>query len=85
MSKFKFQVKWKEELIVIGEGGQFILELPMGVLSVYLPSESTWQLKAPEWARNSYIELKDELESWCIENKAKLIIEETASVDFDGK
>ncbi len=44
MSKFKFQPRWKEELVVTGDGGQFILELPMGVLSAYLPTESAWIL-----------------------------------------
>ncbi|MCH8498603.1 MAG: hypothetical protein LAT63_08995 [Marinobacter sp.] len=85
MSKFQFQPRWKEELVVTGDGGQFILELPMGVLSAYLPTESAWEAKSPEWARNQYVELKQELEEWCKKNKAKFYIDETAGVGVEGK
>ena len=84
MGKFKFQPRWKEELVVTGDGGQFILELPMGVLSAYLPTESAWKSKSPEWAQNQYAELKQELEKWCKENKAKFYIDETAGVGIEG-
>jgi hypothetical protein len=85
MSKFMFQPRWKEELVVTGDGGQFILELPMGVLAAYLPTESAWKTKSPAWARNQYAELKQELEEWCKENKAKFYIDETAGVGIEGK
>ena len=85
MNKFKFQSRWKEELIVVGKGGEFILEHPMGILSVYLPSENVWKNKSLEWAKNYYCELSKELEQWCIDNKVKFVIDETAGVGFDGK
>ena len=85
MSKFKFQPRWKEELVVTGDGGQFILELPMGVLSAYLPTELAWKLKSPEWAKNQYFELRQELEAWCKENGAEFCIDETAGVWIEGK
>jgi hypothetical protein len=47
---FQFKPRWKEELVVSGPGGSFVLELPMGVLSAYLPTEETWRSKAPAWA-----------------------------------
>ena len=85
MSKFKFQQRWKEELMVMGDGGQFLLELPMGVLSVYFPTESAWKAKSPEWAKDQYSELKHELEEWSLKNKAILHVNETAGVGIDGK
>jgi len=85
MHKFKFQARWKEELVVTGDSGQFVLELPMGVLSAFLPTELAWKSKSPEWARNQYTKLKLELEEWCKENKAKLYIDETAGVGIEGK
>jgi len=81
---FTFQPRWKEELVVTGPGGQFVLELPMGILSAYLPTESAWQEKAPDWAKDSYSQLKSELEAWCSENKAKFYIEEDAGVCVNG-
>jgi hypothetical protein len=45
------QPRWEEELVVTGTGGSFILELPMGILSAYLPAEHVWKKKAPEWAK----------------------------------
>ena len=71
--------------MVRGVGGEFILELPMGILTAYLPTEAAWQNKSPEWAKDLYFDLKKELEFWCIENKAKFVIDETAAVVIDGK
>ena len=83
MGKFKFQAKWKEELIVTGEGGHFILDLPMGILSAYLPTEKAWKTKSPDWAKDYYIELKEELERWCFKNNAQLVVDETAYVGWE--
>jgi hypothetical protein len=80
VSTFKFQPRWKEELVCTGPGGTFVLELPMGVLSAYLPTETAWQSKAPAWARDLWPVLKEELEAWCLANKATFVIDETASV-----
>lgn len=80
MHTFEFQARWKEELVCTGPGGNVILELPMGILSAYLPTEEVWRTKAPGWARGLWPVLKEELEAWCIKNKAKLVIDETATV-----
>ncbi|WP_281214356.1 hypothetical protein [Shewanella insulae] len=80
MSIFKFQTRWKEELVVTGPGGSFILELPMGILSAYLPTQSAWEQKGPSWARDLWPQLKQELEAWCVENKAQFIIDESAGI-----
>lgn len=77
---FKFQPKWKEELVVNGPGGSFVLELMMGKLSAYLPSEHEWASRAPQWAVGLWPQLKLELEHWCIQNATVLYIEPDAQV-----
>lgn len=77
---FKFQPRWKEELVVTGPGGSFVLELPMGGLTAYLPPQNVWREVAPEWAKDLWPVLKTELEEWCKKNKADFHIDETASV-----
>lgn len=77
---FSFQPRWKEELVVTGPGGTFVLELPMGILSAYLPTEPVWREKAPAWATDLWPVLKAELEQWCLNNKANLYIDETAGI-----
>lgn len=78
---FEFKPRWKEELVVTSKDGSFVLELPMGVLSAYLPTQDAWREKSPVWAKESWVDLKQELEVWCRENNAKLIIDATANVD----
>jgi hypothetical protein len=80
MSTFKFQARWKEELVCTGPGGSFVLELPMGVLSAYLPTEEEWRRRAPAWARHHWRELHDELQEWCKKVGAKFIVDETAQI-----
>ena len=80
MSIFKFEPRWKEELVVTGFGGSFILELPMGEFSAYLPTQTAWERKAPTWAKDLWPQLKQELEAWCVKNKAQFLVDETAGV-----
>ena len=77
---FRFEPRWKEELVVTGPGGAFVLELPMGILSAYLPTEEVWSQVGPLWALDLWPILKTELEAWCVANKARFHIDETAGV-----
>jgi hypothetical protein len=77
---FCFQPRWKEELVVTASGGSFVLELSMGMLSVYLPTEAEWQRRAPGWAISLWPNLKAELEAWCRENNSALCIDASADV-----
>lgn len=77
---FKFQPRWKEELVVTGPRGRLVLELPMGQLTAYLPTENVWRDLAPDWAVELWPELKAELELWCAANQARFRIDPTASV-----
>ena len=80
MDVFRFSPRWKEELVVSGPGGSFILELPMGVLTAYLPTEEAFRVRAPEWARELWPQLRRELEAWCKANAAGFVIDATAAV-----
>lgn len=77
---FQFTARWKEELVVMGPGGPFILELPMGVLTACLPTERVWPAVAPVWATELWPVLKAELEQWCAANGAALQVDPTATV-----
>lgn len=80
MSTFRFEPRWKEELVCTGPGGSFILYLPMGVLTALLPTEEEWQRRAPEWARDMWPQLHRDLQAWCRQNRAQLVIEPSAVV-----
>lgn len=84
MAVFTFKPRWKEELICTGPGGSFILELSMGILSAYLPTETGWSAKSPPWARELWPVLKLELEEWCSRNGARFFIDESAAVWWDA-
>ncbi|MDP3660291.1 hypothetical protein [Phenylobacterium sp.] len=77
---FRFEPRWKEELVVTGPGGAFVLQLPMGVLSACLPTEGAWRSQAPAWAADLWPQLRSELGRWCEQNDARLLIEENAGV-----
>jgi hypothetical protein len=81
---FSFSPRWKEELVCEGAGGSFVLELPMGVLSAYLPTEAAWTETGPPWARDLWPQLRTELEAWCDANDARLYIDATARVFEDS-
>lgn len=80
MAVFRFLPRWKEELAVTGPGGSFALELAMGRLTAYLPTEEAFRLKAPEWARELWPLLHDELRQWCRENDAGFVVDASAPV-----
>jgi len=49
------------------DGHTFIVELTMGVLTVYFPSQSKWDASAPDWAKNQWervIPLNVEERAW---------------------
>lgn len=73
---FQFSPRWKEEVLVSGVGGSFVLDLTMGVMTAYLPNEENWKQNGPVWARELWPVLRDELEDWCRANNAQLIIDD---------
>ncbi len=75
---FRFEGRWKEELVVTGSAGKFILVLAGNV--VYLPPESVWPSLAPTWAADLWARLNVELENWVSARGATLQIDPTATV-----
>ena len=82
-SKVQFQPKWKEELVCTMDGKSFVIELTMGVLTVYFPTQSKWEASAPEWAMQQWTRVEHDLSAWCAEQKIPLVIEEHTSVQFE--
>ncbi|MET3724466.1 hypothetical protein [Sphingomonas trueperi] len=76
---FQFRPEWKERLVVTGPGGAFELDLPMGVLSAHLPSAVTWAETAPDWARDLWPVLHEELAQWCLDHGADLYVSHAAT------
>lgn len=77
---FAFQARWKEELVCSCSEGSFVLEMPMGIVSVYLPSQDQWLVKAPAWAKGYWAALHTHLSQWCAEHNFPLYIEDSAHV-----
>ncbi len=80
---FQFQSRWKEELVVTGPGGSFVLEMPIGILSVYLPTAAVWPGLAPAWAKDLWPALHGELADWCRQANARLCIDASATVQLN--
>lgn len=77
---FTFLPRWKEELVCSSSLGEVILEMPMGVPSIYLPTEAVWQDSAPEWARPHWKSIHLQLKAWCALHDLPLFVDDTASV-----
>lgn len=77
---FQFQPRWKEELLVTGPGGAFLLDFPMGVLAANLPSAAAWAEVAPDWARELWPALHEELTAWCLGHDVDLYVSHAATV-----
>jgi hypothetical protein len=78
--EFIFRTRWKEELICSNPLGDLILEMPMGIPAIYLPTKAAWQASAPEWARPYWDSLHTQLKSWCALHDFPLVVDSTASV-----
>ena len=77
---FHFAPRWKEELVVTGPGGSFILSFWMGIPTVNIPPEAEWRKRAPHWVQPLWTTLYEELAVWCQANNATLEVEKGASV-----
>ncbi len=66
---YKFQARWKEELVCSGPMGEFILDLPMGILTVCIPDKNVWDAKFPGF---DFDDFKRQVEAWALNNNAKL-------------
>ena len=76
----KFQPRWKEELVCTSQASAFVLEMPMGVVSVYYPTEAAWTDRAPKWAAPFWDEIQQQLRAWCVAQNIPLYIDDRAQV-----
>ncbi|MCW1913405.1 hypothetical protein OJ996_07465 [Luteolibacter sp. GHJ8] len=82
-SKVQFNPRWKEELVCMMDGRQFIIEMTMGVYTAYLPSEAKWEQAAPEWAAGQWERVRADAAAWCEGQKMPLVIEDRAWIHFE--
>lgn len=66
---YKFQARWKEELVCVGPMGEFILDFFMGIPTVCIPDQNVWDAKYPGF---DYKDFKRQVEAWSVRNNAKL-------------
>lgn len=77
---FTFRPQWKEELVCSCQLGEFILEMPMGVPSVYIPTQAAWQDRAPMWARPYWSSVHVQLMDWCTNHGFPLHVDDSANI-----
>jgi len=80
----KYHPKWKETLVGSIEENIFYVEMTMGTLHVYFPTEEAWNASAPLWARDKWEAAKEAAKDWCREQNIPLTIDNAAWVDFIG-
>jgi hypothetical protein len=78
----QFQPRWKEELVCTLAGQSFVVELTMGVLTVYFPTQAKWEVAAPAWAKPQWARVHQDLTQWCAQQKIPLRITDDAWVSF---
>jgi hypothetical protein len=78
---FEFTPRWKEELVCECAEGKLVVEITMGVLHVYFPSEARWKRDAPTWARMRYEEILGDLTRWCTAKSIPLTVDDSAWMD----
>jgi hypothetical protein len=83
MAPVTFAPRWKEELVGTLDGKTFVVELTMGVLHVFFPTEEKWRAQVPAWAQDQWPLVKDSLTTWCRQQQIPLTIEPSAWVQFD--
>lgn len=81
MVEFEFKPMWKEELVCTCALGSFVLDMPMGVISVYLPTKEHWKEVAPALALELWDALSQQLKEWCEKQKIPLHLDAT---DYTG-
>ena len=77
---FAFQPRWKEELVCSCPLGSFILEMPMGVVTVYLPTAGRWRGVAPAGAAAAWATVHRQLSHWCQSRQIPLLVDASAHV-----
>lgn len=81
--KIRYEPRWKEMLDGFYGKHKFVVELTMGRLHVYFPTEATWKQTAPDWAKDLWDQAQREASEWSREQGIRFDIDETAWVEFE--
>lgn len=81
----EYMPRWKEELVGVLDGNQFLVELTMGRLHAYFPTESTWESSAPGWAKGKYLLARTAAEEWARNNGSDFTVDDGAWIDWTRK
>jgi hypothetical protein len=65
------------------DGSSFMVEMTMGVATVYFPTSAKWERVAPEWAKAHWERVHRDLVAWCLREKIPLVVEDDAWVQFE--
>lgn len=84
-AKVQFRPEWKELLVGSMDGKEFTIELTMGVLTVYFPTNEKWEASAPDWAKHQWERVRADLAIWCGQQKIPLVIENHAWIEFKSE
>lgn len=82
MTPIQCTIRWKEELVCVMDGHTFIIEITMGVLTVYLPTSDKWDAVAPEWAHGQWERVHRDIARWCDGQNIPLVIDAQTWVSF---
>lgn len=85
MKSFTFNIRWKEELDGFVDGHRFTVEITMGSLHVYFPSEEIWEKNAPEWAKGMWQEASDATARWAAGQSIPFEIADNTWVSFGSE
>jgi hypothetical protein len=84
-AKTQFSPRWREELVCTLDGKSFVIEFSMGsAYHAYLPSRERWEGQAPEWAKEIWPQVMEDLKQWCESQKILLTVDVSAWVTFDA-
>ena len=83
-TEITYNARWKE--LLVGRIGEncFHVELSMGTLHVYFPTEKIWDDFAPPWAKGKWGTAKEAVELWCVKENTPITIDDKAWVEFLG-
>ena len=73
MSTYDVRPRWKEELVITSPEGSLVIEMTMGIPSVYFPTEAEWEKQAPPWAISRRAEMLAAVTTWCSREQVPLL------------
>ncbi len=79
----RYQPRWKEMFDGFLGDHRFTIEITMGVLHVYFPTEETWERSAPPWAQSMWACARDSAIQWADDNSIPFDIDHAAWVEFE--